>query len=773
MTKDKPKKSRTMPWADLATAGKGRSSQIPSITGRTAQEVHEVPITYRTILIHLAILAAVTIFAFMPSFWGEFVFTDAFLINSFQDKVVDPNFWPSFIANCVLSPLSQGWLKTGLATDICTFRYTAFWYHAVNVALQIMAVSYFYVLVFRLARYFRNQDHSDRLPYYQAFFTALLFACHPLLVESVAYISGRSGVLVGCNCFLALNLFLFGYWSLETRNAILANVGAIAATLMAVGSSPDGLAIPFALVALGLLLKPVDKNWLDWFDEKGAETTIWGLIAIALPLTAKLPFKLEFSNTFGMVPLSSSEYLASQFKGFVTYYLRTAFVPFGLSVDPPYFVASGWSDPGTICGIVLFVGLLYAIYAVRSKFLVSFPLALVAAGFIPSILIIRNETSADSHFYISVAGICMLIGWLLLRRIEAPSKKAYLPAALLCTLLFGLTVWRCFDWQTNSNLWKATLKVDSTDIRAQTMLAAIALEKGEVGNAKEITQKLLEKNPDNQLANLILADCYLAEKQYDKAKPQYTKALDLIKKQRLGDYELLLTEDGLAETLVDKGDYADAQRVLALLIVQEPGSIKTNLLLGRALTGSGQPLLALRYLNTGFKRDQLNASYLQPIAEACLATGVPRLAASGYGAARRAVKIMPSAEMGLLYARAAISISHFGEALQFLNSMIGDKNQNQLDPAIKVRALYLKSIALRELGNAEASKDCLKLAHAIDPAIEKKLKLDIFSKTEMDNSMRLPPKLEEAEPIKPEAAKPEAAKPEAAKPEAAKPEKAK
>jgi tetratricopeptide (TPR) repeat protein len=735
MTKDKPKKPKTVPWTDLATAGKGRSSQIPGVA-RTAQEVHEVPVTGKTILIHLAILAAVTILAYMPSFWGEFVFTDAYLINSFQDKVADPTFWTNLIASSVVSPLSQGWLKTGFATDISTFHYGAFWYHAVNVALQIMGVSYFYVLVFRLARHFRNQDLSDRLPYYQSFFTALLFACHPLLVESVAYISGRSGVLVGCNCFLALGLFLFGYWSLETRNAIIANVGAIAATLMAVASSPDGLAIPFAIVALGLLLKPKDKNWLDWFDENGAETIIWGLFAIALPLTAKLPFKLEFSNTFGMPPLPATEYLASQFKGFATYYLRTALVPFGLSVDPPYFVANGWVDPGTICGIVVFIGLLYAIYANRTKFSISFPLALVIAGFIPSILVIRKEIYSDSHFYISVAGVCMLIGWLLVRRIETPSIKAYLPSALICTLLFGLTVWRGFDWQTSSNLWQSTARVDGTDVRAQAMLAAVSLEKGDTAKAKETAQKILEKHPDNQLANLVLADCYLAESQYGKAKSQFTTARKLVQDQNLGDYEQLLTLDGLAETLVDNKDYLEAQRVLALLVVQEPGSIKTNLLLGKALIGAGQPLLALRYLNIGFKLDPLNASYLQPITEACLATGVPSLAGSAYGAARRGMKIIPTPDFGLLYARSALSISHFGEALQVLDSMLGDKNQNKVEPPIKAQALYLKSIALKELGNMPDSKACLDLAHVIDPDIEKKLKVNIFSKTELENSRR-------------------------------------
>ncbi|MHC4668696.1 MAG: hypothetical protein ACYTFD_09840 [Planctomycetota bacterium] len=125
---------------------------------------------------------------------------------------------------------------------------------------------------------------------------ALLFAVHPLHVESVAWIAGRKEVMSGCFLFLAWLLALRA----EARPGFLA--AALAAFLVACFTKASAVVLPFLLLAAALLLpryrnrrRPAALQTLPFFGLALVPTIVHlavgvhqGVVAEARPLGARL-----------------------------------------------------------------------------------------------------------------------------------------------------------------------------------------------------------------------------------------------------------------------------------------------------------------------------------------------------------------------------------------------------------------------------------------------------------------------------------------------------
>lgn len=147
--------------------------------------------------ISIALLIATTVFAYWPALSGGFIWDDDLLITN--NRLVQSS-----------GGLNRIWFSTE-PIDYWPITNTSFWlewrlwgnhalgYHATNLALHILAALLVWVILQKLA-----------IP--GAFLAALLFAVHPVNVESVAWIAQRKNTLA--IVFYLLSIL----WYLRVKN---------------------------------------------------------------------------------------------------------------------------------------------------------------------------------------------------------------------------------------------------------------------------------------------------------------------------------------------------------------------------------------------------------------------------------------------------------------------------------------------------------------------------------------------------------------------------
>ncbi len=179
-----------------------------------------------------AALAAAAVASYLPAFRAGFVFDDHLFFE-----------W----TGAVRGPLSGIWL-TADSPDYWPLTSTSFWaewrlfgpnpagYHATNVALHAVAA----ILLWRVLR-------ALRVP--GAWLGGLLFAVHPVAVESVAWISERKNTLSGV-LFLAA---LLAWLAAEEEGRARAYAASLALFALALLAKTSVVTMPPLLVALTLV----------------------------------------------------------------------------------------------------------------------------------------------------------------------------------------------------------------------------------------------------------------------------------------------------------------------------------------------------------------------------------------------------------------------------------------------------------------------------------------------------------------------------------------
>jgi tetratricopeptide (TPR) repeat protein len=640
---------------------------------------------------------------------------------------LQPRIWQDLLAQAAVSPLSQPWLKLSFALDLNSFAKEAIWYRFVNVILHIASCVYLYLLAFRISRRFQpvvaesNREY-DALPMKIALYSSLLFAVHPLATESIAYISGRAGVLTGANCLLAINFFLLGFWSDRLFPIVFGYVGCLACILMGFGTSPEGTAIPFILLACAYLLRS-SKESRRFLNERTAEIVILVMLSIALPFSAKLPFWNDFGNNFGIAPLTAASYYASELKGFLFYYLRCALVPVGMSVEPPYFVATSLDSPGTVIGALSYLALAYLVVFKRDKLLISFPLAIVVLGYLPSLLIQRGEYGADRRFYIPLAGLCLLAGWNYARLCLGRPKTFLLAGGAILIAFFGLTIWRQFDWTSTYAIWQAAERVSASEhVKAVNALIGLGVEK-KADDSRKQAADLMKNDPAVQLNYLTLAAYELGKGNNAAAKPLLEKAWTLATRQRLDRFDQYKTALLYAKILNDQGQYQTALDVVMPIYFAFPDAAQPNLYLGEAMLGKNEPTTALRYLDAAYKTDKLNPEYVVPLARACFATNIPVLIENAYKSTKVLTRYVPNTAVSLCFAQAALQVGRPNECQMEMEKILRFSKPGEVSKEDLAKVYYLKGKAFKEMGQTKQGDDLIKTALETDPKVADKLKI--------------------------------------------------
>lgn len=421
----------------------------------------------------------------------------------------------------------------------------------------------------------------------QAFWTsaaaAALFACHPLRVESVAWIAERKDVLSGFFWFLAL--WAYAAYA-EKRRA---------------GAKPGGeYALALVAFACGLMSKPMLVTLpcvlllLDFWPLRrapvGAGAAAWGRLVVE-----KLPF-LALSAVVSAITLVAQKNIGTLSTELpigarlanaavaVVRYLGTFFLPFDLAVLYPH--------PGfwPVAKVGFAVACIVALSAVavwqrgrRPWLLVGWLWFLGTLVPVSGLVQVGIQSMADRYTYVPMIGVELALLWTL-REAASPLGSRRVWAVALTLALAGCAV-RTVDqigvWRNSLTLFDHTIAVTQRNYLGYGNRGMALYDAGRMDEAVADYRRSLAINPDYPEANNNLGHI-LAEQGHAREAIPYLRAAVRVKPG------LLEAHNNLGSALSDLGENDEAIEHYEFVLARKPHHVDALNNYGVALAMQGR-----------------------------------------------------------------------------------------------------------------------------------------------------------------------------------------
>ncbi|HMT07449.1 MAG TPA: tetratricopeptide repeat protein [Pyrinomonadaceae bacterium] len=429
----------------------------------------------------LAILAAIAILVFSNTVGGEFIYDDTrqILRNPLiQDlslfwKAVTSDVW-AFKGDGSIAASSY-WRPTFTIWNIICFQLfgasPAGW-HIANLLLHAGVT----VLAFMLMR---RWSLSPML----AFAIAVVFAVHPVHVESVAWVAGSPDLLFGV-------FFLGSLWFATNYSEKLSIVSLV---LMCV----------FYVAALGakeisLLCLPVYYFVLNRDGEEKSSFPWMPMAALAVVAVGYFAIRFSIIGAISWPPpdaVSTADAVRSVPMLFA-FYLRQIFAPIWLGINYPLLPVSsiGFSNfiLPFIISIAVIVGLFWAFVKDRSIRIAIALFILPLALAMNSTTFISEQLVHDRYLYLPLFGALTIVVLLVNKFVS--ERTMFFAAMIVAAVLSVQTLNYNRAYADELSLWTWTAAIDDSAFTSMQLGSALA-EKGKFEESIASYTRALEKRP--------------------------------------------------------------------------------------------------------------------------------------------------------------------------------------------------------------------------------------------------------------------------------------
>ena len=431
-------------------------------------------------------------------------------------------------------------------------------FHAAGLALHVSNVLLVFALLRRLLP--RLSRAAPSVTDWSSCAGALLFAVHPVQVESVAWISEMRGLLAGLFSLGGLLLYVGhaeGEAGRNRRTYALATLCFVLALL----SKPSAVAVPLLAVCLeALVLRRPAQNWR-------LPLAAWGGIALVfLGLThAAQPVTVDIVTAGWTRPFVAGDALL--------FYVGKFLWPARLGMDygrsPVWLVAQTLFLVPGLAALALGVGVWLAR---RRAPALAASVGLFAAALLPTLGLTPfafqvYSTVADRYLYLAVLGPALGLAWGLTRLPALPRPPLRLAARAVCAGVlagFALTAHaQVRSWHDSIALFTQALAVNPQSWGACNNLGAVALDLGRPGDALPLLGEAVRLRPGYAEAYANRGLAWLELNQPVPAETDFRAALGA-----KPDYANACT--GLGDALMAQGRAAEAARSFRQALALHP-----------------------------------------------------------------------------------------------------------------------------------------------------------------------------------------------------------
>jgi hypothetical protein len=459
----------------------------------------------------LLLLVIVSFLAFIPSLNNDFVNWDDIvyimnndMITSFSWINLQKIFSTYFMGNY------HPFILLSFSFDYNLFKLSPHGYHVHNLLLHIINTFLVYTFFFHLLK--KNVNVAVTI--------ALLFAIHPMHVESVAWVSERKDLLYTAYFFLSLIAYLL---YLQRGKASLYFLAILLFTFSLL-SKAQAVTLPLVLFLVDYFL----NRKFDWktFLEKVPFlilSLLFGVVAIFAQQSN------NFINPSG-IPISDSLFYAPY--GLFIYLIKFL-LPFYQTAIYTYPITPAGTIPLYVyfspIVIILFIAAIWKTW--RSERYITFGLLFFLATIFPVLqfLPVGPALVAERYSYIPYIGLATIFAiafWKMRPALAAQTRKITDIVAVLLIILFTILTWnRNLVWKDSVTLWTDVMNKNPECIDAYINRAFIYNEHKQYEEAlKDLSDGLLV---DSTNFSMYKSKGIIYERtgKYDLALSNFSKAI--------------------------------------------------------------------------------------------------------------------------------------------------------------------------------------------------------------------------------------------------------
>jgi len=388
-----------------------------------------------------------------PSLFGHLVYDDWLLVarNPYLHSLarvpegLTSNFW-QFLEPRAFSPSGYWRPLTTFTLTLCWLAGNGrpFFFHFASLVLHLLAT----LVAWRFASRFAA---SERV----GFWAALLFALHPVQVESVAWISAVSIPLYGVATFASLLAWL----SWRERGSPGLPWGALSFAAVALFSKEMGAIVPLLAMAIDYgRARTHDSRWRDRLRPfLRGYVPFAVLLAVYYVVRATLVFHeplAGFGRSTTDFGVGVARLLAMPVE-LLGGFLGLLLWPLELNLFRVFVPEIPWPTLA-LAGVLVLAYLLGIVATVRTKRrLEGTALSMIVLSLLPVLVLVTSLGSyplADRHLYLAVFGFTLVLSVLVSR---LPVKVAYVALATIALLYATRSHLRLSFWSDQETLFRA------------------------------------------------------------------------------------------------------------------------------------------------------------------------------------------------------------------------------------------------------------------------------------------------------------------------------
>ena len=378
------------------------------------------------------------------------------------------------------------------------FGAVAIWYRLITVLLHIVSVEMIFMIV------------SCILSPVAAVFAASLFAVHPLLVESVTWISG--GPYAWSTSFFLLSLYWYIHFRSSNKKSIY--IFSIIAYFLSLSVGLTATALAAAFLLYEFCFGNIKKNWKELIP--------YFALAILYALVALSALNNRIDSFQGKLAWEIPQYSLLNIPFIVSKYIELYILPIKLS----HYQVDVLGNPLRLVVFAMFVaGIIYSY--LKNKY-IFFGLSFFLISLLPTLVPIGvHWLVAERYVYAGLFGMAFVTGWFFyycsLR--QGFRTATYIVFAAYILLLQIRTIMRNDDWKNELNLWKATVQTSPADAKGHNNLANAYISQGKYRDALGELKIAIQLKPDYSDAYLNIGLAYDKIGNMEEADRYYRLAL--------------------------------------------------------------------------------------------------------------------------------------------------------------------------------------------------------------------------------------------------------
>jgi protein O-mannosyl-transferase len=482
--------------------------------------------------------------------------------TTFHDANWFPLTWLSHMVDCQFFGVDSGW------------------HHLSNVFLHALST----LLLFAVFWHMTGARWRSAV-------VALVFAVHPLHVESVAWIAERKDVLSG----LFWMLTLWAYATYVARPGRARYLLAMFVFCLGLMAKPMLVTLPVVLLLLDYWPLGRGFRWLE-------KLPFFAAALAASMITYIAHQKGGAVATFQLIPFTTR--FENALITYVVYTLQT-FWPAHLAVFYPYPLKS-LIVPAIFAGITL-VGITVLAVWMRSQrpyFFVGW--FWYAITLLPVIGLIQtgSQARADRYTYIPMIGLAIALVWVISEVLEPWPKLQMAMAAAVGVSCMALTWFQVQYWRDSISLYKHAIDVVPANYLARFNLGAVLEAQGKSDEAVMQLREAVSERPYYVPARAELGQLLAGQGHPDEAVRELQTAVHLRPDDAIAHFRLGSVLGTLARSSEAAAEFSQTVRL-------QPDNADAHFNLGIALAQQGKLQEAAREFSetVRLRRDDADAHF--------------------------------------------------------------------------------------------------------------------------------------------------------------------